>query len=190
MLAAGTGGAEHLHLDILRADVHLYIVGNLRHDLQRGEGGLTPGGGVKGGDPDQPVHAVLTLEVAVGILTLDGNGGALEAGLVAVQVVQRLAHVAVALRPAGVHAEEHLRPVLGLGAARAGVKGEDGIGAVILAGEQSGQLGLLYLGLQLGEALLHFGNQSLVLGLVAQLAQGHQVVPLGLALLLALNLVP
>lgn len=70
------------------------------------------------------------------------------------------------------------------------MEGENGIVFIILAGEQSGQLGLLYLGLQLGEALLHFGNQSLVLGLVAQLAQGHQVVPLGLAPLLALNLVP
>ena len=27
MLAAGTGGAEDLHLDILRADIHLHVVG-------------------------------------------------------------------------------------------------------------------------------------------------------------------
>ena len=47
------------------------------------------------------------------------------------------------LRPAGVHPVEHLAPVLGLGAAGAGVEAENGVAAVVLAGEQSGQIGLL-----------------------------------------------
>ena len=37
----------------------------------------------------------------------------------------------VPLAPAGVHAEEHLAPVLGLGAARPGVEGQDGVVGVV-----------------------------------------------------------
>ena len=61
-------------------------------------------------------------------------------GLVPVQIVQGLDLEAVALPPAAVHAQQHLGPVLGLGAARTGMEGENGIVFIILAGEQSGQL--------------------------------------------------
>ena len=94
----------------------------------------------------------------------------------------------MAFRPAGVHAVEHLGPVLRLGPAGPGVEGEDGVGAIILPGEQGGQLGLLDSGLQLGKALLHLWDQALILHLIAQLAQGHQVLPLVLAFLLAVDL--
>ena len=67
--------------------------------------------------------------------------------------------------------------------------GEDHVGPVILPGEQGLQPGGLHAGLQGGEALLQLGDQGLVLELVAHLAQGHQVVPLLLALALAVHLV-
>ena len=63
---------------------------DLGHDLQGGEGGVAAAGGVEGGDAHQPVDARLALQVAVGVLALDQDGGALEAGLVAVQIVQDL----------------------------------------------------------------------------------------------------
>ena len=47
---------------------------------------------------------------------------------------------ALALSPAQVHAQQHLRPVLRFGAARAGLDGHDGIQAVAFAGEQRGGL--------------------------------------------------
>ena len=128
--------------------------------------------------------------MAVGVLSLDEDGGALQTGFVAVQIVQGLAGKAVALGPAGVHPKEHLGPVLGFGAAGAGMEGEDGVGVVVLSGKEGGQLGLFNAGLQLGKALLHLGHQALVLHLVAQLAQGHQILPLGLAFFLSLDLVP
>ena len=34
MLAAGAAGAEHLHLDLLGADLDLTVILDLRHDLQ------------------------------------------------------------------------------------------------------------------------------------------------------------
>ena len=44
---------------------------------------------------------------------------------------------AAALRPAQVHAQEDLRPVLGVGAPRPGVDGDDRVTGVVLAAEQS-----------------------------------------------------
>ena len=189
MLAAGTAGPVDLHLDVLGADFDLHVLGQVGHDLHRGEGGLPPGVGVKGGHPHQSVHPVLSPQVAVGVLPLDHDGGRLDARLVPVLVVHDLIGEAVALGPAGVHAVEHLGPVLGLGAAGAGVDGENHIGAVVLPGEEGLKPGLLHLGLQLGKALLQLGDQGLVLKLVAHLAQGHQVVPMLLALVLAVHLV-
>ena len=40
------------------------------------------------------------------------------------------------LRPAQIHAQKHLRPILRLGAAGAGLDGHDGVQAVALAGEK------------------------------------------------------
>ena len=189
MLAAGAGGAAGLHLDVLGPDLHLDVVGQLRHDLHRGKGGLPPGVGVKGGHPHQPVHAVLAPQKAVGVLPLDGDGGGLDARLVALFIVEGGALEVVTLGPAGVHPEEHLRPVLGLGAAGAGVEGEDGAVGIILPGEQGLQAGLLDLGLQLCVFRLNLGQDLLVLGLLAHLAEGHQVLPGGDELVLPLDLV-
>ena len=82
VLAAGAAGTAGLHFDVLRTDLDLAVVVQLRHDLQRGEAGLTAGVGVKGADAHQPVYAVLALEVAVGVLALDEDGGGLDARLV------------------------------------------------------------------------------------------------------------
>ena len=95
----------------------------------------------------------------------------------------------MALGPAGVHPVEHLGPVLGLGAASPGMDGQNDVGAVILPGEQGLQPGGLHVGLQGGKALRQLGDEALILKLVAHLAQGHQVVPLGLAPVLAVHLI-
>ena len=95
----------------------------------------------------------------------------------------------MALGPAGIHAVEHLGPVLGLGAAGAGVELQNGIGVVILAGEQRGHPGLLDLLLQTGIALLQLGQQLLILGLLAHFAKGVEVLPLAHQLFLAADLV-
>ena len=157
MLAAGTGGAVDLHLVILGPDVHiLAVVLDFGNDLNGGEGGLTAGVGVKGRHPDQPVDAVLPLQEAVGILTLNEDIRGFQARFVALLIVQNLIGEAVALRPAGVHPVEHLGPVLGLGAAGAGVELQNGIGVVliIVAGEQGLQAAGLHVFRQLLVAVL------------------------------------
>ena len=94
----------------------------------------------------------------------------------------------MALSPAGVHPVEHLGPVLGLGAAGAGVEGQDGVGGVVFPREQGlepGRLHALHQGLIF---LLQFGQQGFVLFLVAHLAQDHHILPGGPALGLGFQL--
>ena len=184
MLAAGAGGPVDLHLDVLLPDLHGVVVLHLRHNLNGGEGGLAAGVGVKGGNPDQPVDAVFTLQKAIGVFALNGDGGGLDAGLVAVLVVQDLVDEAMALGPAGIHAVEHLGPVLGLGAAGAGVELQNGVGVVVLAGEQGGHPGLLHLLLQVRVLALQLLQDLGVVLLLAHLAEGGQVLPAGDQLLL------
>ena len=102
LLTACSGGAEDLHLDIVLADLYLVIVGYLGHYLDGGEGGLTPAGGVEGGNPDEAVNSALALEISVGVLALDLYRGGLDAGLVSVLPVEQGVLIAVALRPAGI----------------------------------------------------------------------------------------
>ena len=179
MLPAGAGGAVSVHPQILRADLNLPLVLDIRHDLQGGKGGLAAAGGVEGADAYQPVDAGLAFQVAVGIFPGDNDGGGLDAGLVPIQIVDGLKLKLVALGPAHVHAVEHLAPVLGLGAAGPGVEIEDGVAAVILPGEQGGQTGLLQSALQLAIALLHLRQQGGVVLLDSHLHQGAQILPLG-----------
>ena len=135
------------------------------------------------------MDAVFPAKIAVGILALDHNGGGFQAGFVALLIVHDLIGEAVALGPAGVHPVEHLCPVLCLGAACAGMKRENGVGGIVLAGEQGLEPGGLHALDEGGVFFLQFGEEGLVLFLVAHLAQDHHVVPGGAALGLGLQLV-
>ena len=74
-------------------------------------------------------------EQAVGVLAGDGQRRALEPGFFARLVVDHLALEAAALGPAQVHPQQHLGPVLRLGAAGAGMDGDDRVLAIVLAAE-------------------------------------------------------
>jgi hypothetical protein len=137
----------------------------------------------------QPVHAVLTLEVAIGVVPLDEDGRGLDARLVAVLVVQQLIGKAVALGPTGIHAVEHLRPVLGLGAAGAGVESEDGVVGVIFPGEQGRQAAVADLLFQGLIALGHLVQLAGVILLLGHFAQGQGVLPVGDQVVILLDLI-
>ena len=87
--------------------------------------------GVVRTDAHQAVHAVLAVQVAVGVGAAHREGGALDARFFAVLAVEELDVVALLLRPAQVHAHQHLGPVLRLGAAGAGVDREDRVLVVV-----------------------------------------------------------
>ncbi len=188
LLSAGARGAVDLHLDILVAQLDLAVVGDLGHDLDRGEGGVAASGGVERGDAHQTVDAVLALEEAVGVLALDHDGRALQPGLVAVEIVHQLDLVAVALGPHIIHAVEHRGPVLRLGAAGTGVEGQNGVVRVVLAGQQRAEAHALGLFRKVGVLVLQLFEQRIVVLLHGHIDEGHHVVPAGAELLIALDL--
>src|SRR3989440_1462120 len=69
-LAAGTGGSEDVHPDLVLPHVHLHVV-HLRDDRDGREARLPTARGVERRDPHEPVHARLALEEAVGVLARD-----------------------------------------------------------------------------------------------------------------------
>ena len=142
--------------------------------------------GVEGRDAHQPVHAQLRLEPAEGVVAADDEAGALDARLLPRLEVARLHLPAFALRIAGVHPVEHLRPVLRLGAARAGVDLDDGVEPVLRPGEHAGKLQPRRALVRLGQGGLRLAAGDLVVGLFRQLVERHRVVEL-LALALELG---
>ena len=83
------------------------------------------------------MNAALGGEQAVGVLTPGDEGRRLEAGLVAGGGLLHLDLEAAPLGPAQVHAQEHLGPVLRVGAAGPGADSDHGVACVVAAVEQA-----------------------------------------------------
>ena len=128
------------------------------------------------------MHAALGLEEAVGVLALDRDRGGLEAGFLARARLDELGLEAAVVGPAEVHAQQHLRPVLRVGTARAGVHRHDGVARVVLAVEE----GVLLQALELAPERLQLGGD--VVGEVGlELEQLGGVVVLALEPFVALE---
>jgi hypothetical protein len=99
------------------------------------------------------MHAAFGLGEAIGVLAFDQQRRGLDPGLLARVIVDELDLHAAAFGPARVHALEHARPVLALGAAGARIDLDIGVVRVRLAREQ--RLDLVMLGAhgELGERL-------------------------------------
>ncbi len=140
ILAAGTTRAESVPRHQRRLHLHLYRVIDQRGDKHRRERCHALALGVVGRHTHQAMHAVLALEVSVGEVTLDIYRARLDARLVTFEEVGNRGLVAMFLAIAQVHAHQHLRPVLALGAPRAGVDFQDHSHMVLLAAEHVAQL--------------------------------------------------
>ena len=127
MLTACAAGAVCGDLKVLVAELDLFCLCKFGHYFDRSKGGLASSCGVKGGYADETVNAVLALQVSVSVCALDGDGGALDARLVSVKPVYELNLEFIFLTPACDHSVEHHCPVLSLGAACAGVEGNDSV---------------------------------------------------------------
>ncbi len=150
------------------------VVGQLRPDVERGERRVAARGLVERRDAHQPMDAGLGREQAVGVLARDRQRRALDAGLVAGLRLEQFALEAAALGPAQVHAQDHLGPVLRLGAAGARMHGDDRVLGVVLAAEHLLDLAGLDFGLQLVETAHEIAAD--VLAGVEPLAQDDEVV--------------
>ncbi len=122
-------------------------------------------------DADQPVHAALAVEQPVRVATLDGERRGRDAGLGARLHLVDLDVEAAPLAPAGEHAQEHLGPVGGVGAAGTGVDLADRVALVVLAGEQRAQLELVELADETGDPLRDLGLDRVVTLLAAELVE-------------------
>ena len=96
----------------------LIVVVDDRIDEHRREARVAARLRVVGRDAHEAVHARLRAQEPVRVLAADLEHRALDAGLLALGEVQDLDLEPFALGPARVHAHEHLRPVLRLGATR------------------------------------------------------------------------
>ena len=163
VLAALAAGAVGVDAQVFELDVDLDGVVDFGRDKDRGEGGVTTLGGVKGRDAHQTMDAALAGQLAKGVLAQDGEGGGLDAGLFAVLVVVDFGLEALLLGPAQIHAHEHLSPVLAFSAAGAGMHGDDSVEGIGLPREHG--LGFKLLGecRQIPDRRLQLGQQLLAL---------------------------
>ena len=165
VLAAGAGGAVGVDPQVALVDLDLDGFVDHRPDFDLGEAGVAAGGGIEGGDPDQAVDAALGGKEAIGVLTAGDEGGRLQPRLLPRRSLQHLDLKAAPFGPAQVHPQQDLGPVLGIGAAGAGVDGDDRVAGVVLAAEQPrlfqlGQspLDRAQLGVELSRHLLIFSR--------------------------------
>jgi hypothetical protein len=136
VLAAGALGAVGVDPEVVLVDLDGAVLRQQRAGDHLREGGVAPVRLVEGAEADEPVLAALGPEDPVRVLAGDGERRGLEAGLLP---RARLDHVdleAAELRPPLVHAQEHLREVLRVGAADVGLQGHDGVAGVVFAGEE------------------------------------------------------
>jgi hypothetical protein len=114
---------------------------------------------LKGRNSHQPVNAALRLEIAKRILAGGGKGDAFDPRLVAGLKIDNTGFEPFCLHPSQVHAEQHLRPVLGLGAAGTGVDGDDGIVPIVVAVQHHIQGELVHPTTQIADLAGHFRHR-------------------------------
>ena len=81
------------------------------------------------------MHAAFAREHAVGVFALNLHGGGFDARFFAGRGIKHGGAESLLLGPAEIHAQKHLGPVLRFGAAGTGLDGDDGVQAVVFAGE-------------------------------------------------------
>ena len=137
--------------------------------------------------------ALFVAQVAVGVATFDLDRAALDPGFLPFgEFVHGHLH-AVVFCPAGVHAQQHLGPVLGVGTTGASIDAENGTLFVVFAAEQTLQFPPVEPLSQLAQTVLSLLQQVLVglqlvklkggLGVVDSTAPSAQLRQLGLHLI-------
>ena len=136
VLTARAAGVKGNEIIVFIADHHLVQLLKFWHDFNGSEGSVSASRRVKRGNAHQSVHAVFAFEISVGVLALDKNRCRFQSRFISVQPVGQFVLEPMAVTPACDHAVEHLAPVLCLGAACAGVEGNNCVIPVILPAEQ------------------------------------------------------
>ena len=162
VLAAGAARTVDVHLDVGRVQVDLDVVVDFRRDEHRRERGVAAIAGIERRLAHQPMHAGLGAQPAIGVVALDLDGGALHARDFARLRIDDFGVEAARRRPLEIHAQQHLRPVLRLGAARARLDVEEGVVRIHLAAEHALEFELAHVGFELARVALDFARHALV----------------------------
>jgi hypothetical protein len=130
VLAAGAGGPEHVDAQVRGIDVDLDRIVHFRIDVHRCEGRVATAAGIERRLAYQPVDAGFGAQVAVGVLAIHLDGGALDPGDIARCFLEDSGLEAAPLAIAQVLAQQHRRPVAGFGAAGAGLDFDEAVAGV------------------------------------------------------------
>ena len=125
----------HPHLGVQNLNVN-FLFGHFRDHLETGKAGLTAVVAVERRGPHQTVNPVFWQHHPVSAFPPNYKLCARDAGLLAFLNVQNIHLKAAALGPANVCSEQHIGPVLRLGATRPALDHYDGGGLGVLHGKQ------------------------------------------------------
>ena len=131
--------------------------------------------GVKGRNADQAVDAAFRFQITIGMGTVGGKGGTFDAGLITRQQVIHFGFKSPAFGKTQIHAQQYLRPILGLSAAGAGMNSDEGIFIVVFAAQHHLQLQatqILLLDLKL---IGGFGQDGLIGLFLGQIQEDFQI---------------
>ena len=156
-LSARPRGTVDVDPDLVVLDLDVDVVGEQRQHLDAGERGLAALLLVGRADAHEAVHAGLRRQHPVRVPAVHREDGAVDADLDALRDVVEVDLPLPGLRVLGVHAQQHLGPVLGLEAALARCDGDERVAVVELAGEQRGEL-------EVADALVDLGQRRGDLG--------------------------
>src|SRR6185437_3741946 len=129
-------------------DVDLDVVVDLRRNEHGGERGMAPVAGIERRLAHEAVDAGLGPQPPVRVVPLEFDRGALHAGHLTGIGVDHFTTKAMRGAPAQIHAQEHLRPVLRLGAAGTGLDIEKRAMRVHLAAKHPFELEAAHLALE------------------------------------------
>src|SRR5205807_1302234 len=117
VLPAGSGGAIGVDAQILVLDLDFDLLVDDRIDPDRGKARMPPRVRVEGRDAHEAVDAAFSLQPAIGIDPADLDRRRFDAGAFTGALFEPFDLVIMVLGPAHIHAQQHLGPVLRLGAA-------------------------------------------------------------------------
>jgi hypothetical protein len=143
VLPAFAAAAESVDLQISGIDFNWRGIGDLRDNIDAGEGSVTTFVCIEGRNPHEPVHAPLGLKMSVSALAAHQQRHRFNTDFFALLDVDGLRFKSVPFDPTLIHSQQHIGPIAGFGAARAGVNREKGIGPIIFAGKKLAQLEFL-----------------------------------------------
>ena len=151
VLPAFARGAVGIDTQILLVDIDLDRVIDFRIDGDGRKRRMSTLCRIERRDANEPMYTGFGKHHSVGEVAADDEGRGFDAGLFTSLNFEDSGLVAALLRPSEIHAHQHFRPVLGLGAAGAGMDVDDGIQPIVFAGEKQLRFNLLNKGARFGK---------------------------------------